>query len=147
MPSNPRGDHNGRYVLKDREPIPCADLLEWAGWMETHGRECHVASSTVGPVYVMTYFLGLDFALTAGCPPRLFETTIMAIDRPPRPSITGTTEDDLAAIVAWDRGLRAEWGELHDFQERYSTFAAAEEGHQRAIEFATAWLREHGKLH
>lgn len=54
---------NGRYILNERgDPEPCEDLLEWAAWFETSMSARTVARDQVGPWFVSTVFLGLDFS-------------------------------------------------------------------------------------
>ena len=62
-----------KYILKDRVPVPCENLLDWARWFETADR--HVAKSVNDKVRVSTVFLGLDHQWGKG-PPMLFETMI-----------------------------------------------------------------------
>lgn len=69
------GFNDGRYVLNVfREPVPCADLLEWAGWLEKANRI--VSREMVGNVKVSTVFLGLDHNFSGVRRPVLFETMI-----------------------------------------------------------------------
>lgn len=63
-----------KYILDDAgDPIPCADLLQWALWFETAQR--HVADDRINGVRVSTVFLGLDHSFSNG-PPILYETMI-----------------------------------------------------------------------
>jgi hypothetical protein len=53
---------NGRYILDERgEPMPCEDLIEWATWFETAEGNRRVAGDQVGPYFISTIFLGLDY--------------------------------------------------------------------------------------
>lgn len=61
------------YILKDRTPIRCDDIREWAKWFEKANR--HVAKDDVGDVRVSTVFLGIDHSF-GGATPLLFETMI-----------------------------------------------------------------------
>ena len=63
------------YKLIGRQPVPVADVIQWAIWMETNR---HVAATDVGPLHVSTIFLGLDhgFSSNPDAPPILFETMI-----------------------------------------------------------------------
>lgn len=65
---------NGRYILIDREPIECEDLISWAEWIEVPGNR-RVRLTRIGPVEVSTVFLGLDHAFGGGAP-MLFETMV-----------------------------------------------------------------------
>lgn len=62
-----------RYILKDKTPVQCDDLLEWSKWFETADR--HIAKTEADGVKVSTVFLGLDHSYGDG-PPVLFETMI-----------------------------------------------------------------------
>lgn len=64
---------SGRYILKDRIPVACDDLLTWARWFE--GAERVVHQENVGELFVSTVFLGLDHQFVGG-PPLLFETMV-----------------------------------------------------------------------
>ena len=61
------------YTLRDHEPVPCADILEWGRWFESADR--HVGSDYLGTIHVSTVFLGLNHQYGGG-PPLLFETMI-----------------------------------------------------------------------
>ena len=63
----------GKYILKDGEPVPCEDIIEWATWFETADRV--VAKSTKDDIEVSTVFLGTDHQFGDG-PPLLFETMV-----------------------------------------------------------------------
>ncbi len=63
----------GKYILVDRVPVPCPDLMKWGRFMEEADR--HVAVTMVDGIRVSTVFLGLDHGWCDG-PPVLFETMI-----------------------------------------------------------------------
>ena len=65
-----------RYYTLDAlgEPVPCADVLEWADWFETADRQ--VASTEVGDARISTVFLGLDHNYRAVGRPILWETMV-----------------------------------------------------------------------
>ena len=102
----------GRYILVDREPVPCEDLMEWARWVEGPIENRRVGRTEVGDYVVYTSFLSLDHNWIGigqlEHVPILFETMIRH------------DEDD-------------QW---LDYQERYATWAEAEAGHKRAVAFA-----------
>lgn len=101
-----------KYILVDREPVPVDDIFEWSRFMEGPIENRRVACTEVGSYVVFTSFLGIDhnfLAFGEEHVPILFETMI-----------------------------RREGGEWLDYQERYATWAEAEEGHVRAIAFAVA---------
>ena len=62
----------GKYILVDRVPVPCPDLMKWGRFMET---DRHVAVTMVDGIRVSTVFLGLDHNWGDGTPV-LFETMI-----------------------------------------------------------------------
>ncbi len=61
------------YILKDKKPILCSDIMEWAKQWESSDRI--VKQDTIGDVKISTVFLGLDHSFGDG-PPLLFETII-----------------------------------------------------------------------
>jgi hypothetical protein len=63
------------YILKDKTPIPCDDLLEWGLWMETADRR--VAYDKLADVEVSTVFLEVDHSFNSDVP-ILFETMIFS---------------------------------------------------------------------
>ena len=66
----------GKYILNAAgEPVPCADVLEWARWYETADRK--VARTDAGDgIKVSTVFLGLDHNFGFHGPPILWETMV-----------------------------------------------------------------------
>jgi len=62
-----------RFILKNKEAIPCEDLLEWGQAMEDMNRV--VKQEDIGDVRISTVFLGLDQGFGIG-EPLLFETMI-----------------------------------------------------------------------
>lgn len=97
----------GTYILDEAgEPLPCIGLADWSRMFEDPRRV--VAQTVVGQLTVSTVFLGLDHGWGEG-PPVLWETMIF----------------DTHWRVAGD-----------DYQERYTSRAAALEGHRRAVIFA-----------
>lgn len=88
------------YILEDKKPVPCEDLITWAKWLEKADRV--VKKDNVyqkdGKVMVSTVFLGLDHSFGQG-PPLLFETLVFE-------------------------------GSLDGEMDRYSTWAEAEKGHE-----------------
>jgi len=67
-----------KYILKDKTPVPCPDLMEWAEWFEKGNRR--VAQTTIGKLRVSTVFLGLDHSFDPKGPPLLFETMVFGDD-------------------------------------------------------------------
>jgi hypothetical protein len=71
----------GLYILDaDGIPQPCADVLTWGDWMETH-HPVHVVDDTgTGAdgrlARVSTVFLGLDHNHADSGPPVLWETMV-----------------------------------------------------------------------
>ena len=67
---------SGQYILRDDHTVePCDDLHEWAVWLEHAPADRVVRQEWVGPHFVSTVFLGLDYQFGNG-PPILFETKI-----------------------------------------------------------------------
>lgn len=94
-------DRPHKYILIDKQPVPCDDLLAWARWYETADR--HAGQTDILGVAVSTVFLGIDHNFSFSGQPILFETMV--------------------------------FGGAHDGdQERYCTWAEAEEGHLRWVE-------------
>lgn len=95
---------NDKYILHGTTPVPEADLLAWGRWFETANRQ--VAETWVTPaIRVSTVFLGLNHQWGSGAP-LLFETMVF-----------GLGEDH----------------PLADYQERYSTWHEAEQGHEAVV--------------
>jgi len=63
----------GKYILVDRVPVSCPDLMKWGRFMQEADR--HVAQTMVDGIRVSTVFLGLNHGWGDG-PPVLFETMI-----------------------------------------------------------------------
>lgn len=103
----------GKYRLEGREPVYVEDLIEWCEWFEHADEARRVARTTIGQAEVSTVFLGIDHNWGADGPPILFETMI---------------------FVGKDGGVE-------DYQERYATWAEAEEGHARAVAFVREAIR------
>jgi hypothetical protein len=62
------------YILRDKQPVPVDDVVEWGKFFETAARQ--VARDEIGDVTVSTVFLGLDHRFMDDGPPVLFETMI-----------------------------------------------------------------------
>jgi hypothetical protein len=115
------------YILEGRTPRPVS--METYLESLTVGGEFapHIAKTDIyprgpedGKIHISTVFLSLDHGWGSG-PPVLFETMIFP-DTPwnlPLPDDTGAWNDAPA---------------LSDFQERYTTWDAAEHGHKAAVE-------------
>lgn len=65
----------GYYKLVGKVAVPCADVLEWARWLEANPDAKIVKQENVGGFHVSTVFLGLDHAWGGGTP-LLFETMV-----------------------------------------------------------------------
>jgi len=94
----------GKYILQDKKPVEEPDLLKWAQWYETADR--HIKKTDLpNDVHVSTVFLSIDHGYS---------------------SIFGGPPILFETMI---------FGGEHDmYQERYSTYEEAEEGHQRAVE-------------
>lgn len=97
-----------KYILQDKTPVRCEDLMEWARWLET--ADLTVKIDALEGVRVSTVFLGMDHRYIGDGPPILFETMIFGAAAP-------------------------ELG-LDDYQERYSDWEQAELGHMVAVTLA-----------
>jgi hypothetical protein len=64
---------SGWYILRDKVPMPCAGLKEWAHWAAENGR--HVGYDEINEVTISTIFLGWNHRHYPGAP-LLFETMI-----------------------------------------------------------------------
>ena len=82
-----------KYILKDRIPVPCHDLLTWAKWFESADRKV-ARDELSNDVKVSTVFLGLDHSFGNG-PPLLFETMIFG----------GTHDDYQERYTTWEDAL------------------------------------------
>jgi hypothetical protein len=49
-----------RYILVDRKPVECDDLMTWAIWFAEHDDETLVKRETIGQYFVSTRFLGIE---------------------------------------------------------------------------------------
>jgi hypothetical protein len=120
-----------RYILIGQTPVLCANLLKWAEWYQTAPR--HVGETIAGPYRVSTVCLGIDHNWSDEGPPILFETMVF-------PDLTVYPEE-----TTWEHIARAEAAaalldaDLLDFQQRYSTWSEAEEGHARVV--ISTWMR------
>lgn len=65
----------GKYILKDKKPVPEPDLMKWAEWMEESPLKKSVGLDEFGNIKVSTIFLGLDHNFGRGRP-LLYETMI-----------------------------------------------------------------------
>ena len=64
---------NQRYILKDNEPQPCENMVEWAMWMGESNRQ--IAHDEIGNVRVSTALIGISPSEVEGVP-ALFETMV-----------------------------------------------------------------------
>lgn len=94
------------YILdKDKNPVQCdpQDIVRWGEWMVKSDNKI-VAQTHIGDVMVSTVFLGIDHNWSFEGAPILFETMVFGGDK-----------------------------DLDSYQERYSTYKEAMEGHLEAI--------------
>lgn len=93
------------YILRDGEPVPVNDVLEWSRWIEDDPAfdKRRIARTKVSEdVEVSTVFLGLDHSFLPGATPILFETLVFG-------------------------------GERDGEMERYCTLEDAMQGHERML--------------
>lgn len=103
-----------KWILKNKIPIPCDNLLEWGRWMEMGER--HVAKTDIDETVTMsTVFLGLDhqFSNDPEAPPILFETMVFGEEK----------------ALPYRNALLVIRETLDGFG-RYSTYAEAQKGHE-----------------
>ena len=107
-----------KWILKNRVPVPCRNLLEWGRWMEKRENRIVVQTHLDEEVWVSTVFLGLDhnWSSDPDSLPVLFETMVFGEEK-----------------VSHAFGPRFVFRESLD-QYRYCTWQEAEEGHARACE-------------
>ena len=66
------------YKLDGKMAVQCADLWDWAEWMQTGDNR--VALDEIGGIRVSTVFLGLDHNWSRQGDPLLFETMVFMLD-------------------------------------------------------------------
>ena len=100
-----------KYILVDKKPVVAHDLLAWAQWFETGDR--HVRQNQIRGARVSTVFLGIDhnWSQAPGSLPILFETMIFDLPK------------------------------FEGYQERYSTWEQALEGHREAVRLLVKYFR------
>jgi hypothetical protein len=94
------------YILnEDNKPIMAASVIEAAKWLEKNPEKKAVKQEHVGDIYVSTVFLALDHSLPWDA------------DKTP---------------VLWETIIFG--GEHDQYQERYTSYEDALEGHKKALE-------------
>lgn len=108
------------YILDELNRPVAVDLLEMVRWVSTHN--VHVGDTHIGPYRVSTVFLGIDHSMQVSNThiPVLFETMIFD-RRTHKPAL--------------------------DYEQRYRTWALAEQGHQEAVTFVLEQLKANNLLH
>lgn len=109
------------YLLDENKQPYKVELLEWARWLENNKKNMHVRFNTIKKfnVDISTVFLGLDHGYprwsghTKSYKPVLFET-----------------------MIFWPSNE-----ELDQYQERYSTWKEALEGHRKAVRMVIDKIR------
>lgn len=79
-----------KYILEEKKPVKCHDLMKWAAWYETANR-C-VGDDTVNKVRVSTVFLGLDHRFGDVGEPLIFETMTF-----------GAKDDECERCSTWEQ--------------------------------------------
>ncbi len=103
------------YTLNGHEPVEEPDVLKWAIWFEKKDASRVVRETEFGNgCVVSTVFLGIDHGFGFSKDPILFETMIFGIPR------------------------------QEGYQERYSSWDEAVEGHNQAIEQLRSMLTASG---
>lgn len=92
------------YILDENNiPVPTEDLLVWESFIRDTSKRVVSKTTTKDNHYVSTVFLGLDHSWVEGVV-LLFETMIFSEDK-----------------------------DVDEYQERYSTWQEAEEGHDKIV--------------
>ena len=81
------------YIEKDGRPVSIEDMAEWNQWYRTANRL--VEKTKVGPVSVVTLFLGMDNRTGSIGPPLLYETVIRGGVLDGTQYLYSTREEDL----------------------------------------------------
>lgn len=70
-----RAQRPNLYILDGQTPVPIWDTLEWGLWLQ-EGGERRVRQEWLGPFWVSTVFLGIDYGFSwdEDAPPIVFET-------------------------------------------------------------------------
>jgi len=104
-----------KWILKDRIPMPCDDLIEWGLWFEKPENRIVARTDIDDEITVSTMFLGLDhqYSNDPEAPPILFETLVLGQE----------------LTLKWPDGRIGSYRESHD-SCRYSTYAEAQKGHE-----------------
>ena len=108
------------YKLVGKVAVPCEDVGEWGAWYST--ADWRVGLTEVGILRVSTVFLGIDHNFCDDGDPLLFETMIFCDEDP--------------------NGRRFS----ENYCERYSSWEAAERGHEAAVVVAASAPRERVSL-
>jgi hypothetical protein len=108
-------DHNlltqkTKYILDEHKNVIPATLLEWAEYLESHHKERIVAKDKIDGHMVSTVFLGLDHS-----------------------NICNAGKLEIFETMIFGKNSGAE-----EYCDRYATWAEAEEGHRRAIQ----WVKD-----
>lgn len=95
-----------KYVLlpDGKTAIPEPDIKKWAPWFEDPQNR-RVAFDQVGAITISTVFLGIDHSHTA----------------------------HRHKPILWETMIFHAFGDLEHYQERYTSYEDAVEGHQRAL--------------
>jgi len=100
----------GKYILKGKKIVECADLFEWAEWFEESKNRIIKQETLNNGLEVSTIFLGLNHNFSGKGKPVLFETMVF---------------EPLKKGEEFRNGL---------YQERCSTRKKAKEMHKRIFE-------------
>jgi hypothetical protein len=102
------------YILDEAgNPVAEPDIITWARWFERHNRVVMQTAFKDQGIAVSTVFLGLNHQFGDG-PPLLWETMVF---------------DNLPSFA-------------ESYCDRYSSLEEAKKGHQKAVEWVIANLKE-----
>lgn len=108
--------HSHYYMLdEDNHPVPVT-TDDYITWERAKKNQRNVKQEKINGYYISTVFLGINHSFKEQSAPVLFET-----------------------MVFEEREGKERQSLQDEYQERYSTWDEALEGHQRAIE----WTRKH----
>ena len=124
---------------KDKNPVPCEDLMEWAQWFASSGPERQIADDTVRNLRISTVFLGMAHCsnhLSEADAPEfgavndvyLYETMVFGSEEDMKEldELAKASELDTTSVFAKLFGTV-------DFQKRYCTVEQARSGHRHAV--------------
>lgn len=134
--------YQSHFILDEQgNAVHEPDILKWAMWFNTANKQRIIAWNFYGgwatetdfDIHVSTVFLGSNHAFIENGPPVLWETMVFA-DEDILARLMEISETDDRSIIL--KFLEMLGGDRHvDIQKRYTSKAAAQEGHKTMCEF------------